>query len=228
MRVDSSKHKPVEKNERSNFKTEKTVFDSHGASKMLDAAKTPTTGAFAKILEEARHDAARGKNQGHAAKAEAGAEAAGHAAETDEDADAARRAEIKREEKNGRDGASADGGEDDGRGFASNAQASGKPASDAAAPAARAILHVADLERIVAFVRAQTAQNAAQILIALRHSVLDGLQVRLTLDAGGRLKAEFLARSEPIKKQLEHRRGELLDILRQRSQKFAAVEIVSG
>jgi flagellar hook-length control protein FliK len=82
---------------------------------------------------------------------------------------------------------------------------------------ARAILHVADLERIVSAVRAQVADGGRQVVtIELRRSVLEGLKVTLSTDAGGRVTAEFIAASERVRSQLDARAGELAELLRGR------------
>ncbi len=229
MRIEPAKNQQTEKpKEKSNFKTEQSVFDTSVRLKTADAPKTPpASGAFAKILEEARQDGARSRDRAPAGKTDA-VEGGGDAAETDEK-DAARRGEQKTEEKNRRDG---EGGgeaddENDQNAYASGALAAErKSTAEAGAPAARAILHVADLERIVAFVRTQSQAGAAQVVIALKHSVLEGLQIRLARQENGLLKAEFLAASEEIKKQLKRRERELLDILKQRSPRFSTIEIL--
>jgi flagellar hook-length control protein FliK len=96
------------------------------------------------------------------------------------------------------------------------------------APAARSILHVADLERIVSAVRAQNLKNAQAIVIALKHSVLEGLQIKLTVDENGKLKAEFLAASEQIKNQLDARKHELAGIIRERGINLSEMNVRQG
>lgn len=82
---------------------------------------------------------------------------------------------------------------------------------------AHAILHVADLERIVSAVRAQVAEGGRQaVTIELRHSVLEGLKVKLSTDAGGRVTAEFVAASERVRSLIDARSGELAELLRGR------------
>jgi flagellar hook-length control protein FliK len=95
-------------------------------------------------------------------------------------------------------------------------------------PAARSILHVADLERIVSAVRAQNLKNAQAVVIALKHSVLEGLQIRLTVGENGVLKAEFLAASEQIKNQLEARKPELTGIIRERGINLSEMSVRQG
>lgn len=90
--------------------------------------------------------------------------------------------------------------------------------------AARAILHVADLERIVSAVRAQAVESGRQVVtIELRRSVLEGLKVRLSTDSVGRVTAEFVAASEHVRTQLEARAGELAELLRGRGVNLASL-----
>ncbi len=57
---------------------------------------------------------------------------------------------------------------------------------------ARAILHIVDLERIVALVRTQIAPGGRhEITIELTRSTLEGLRIKLSRDAGGRIDAEL-------------------------------------
>lgn len=97
--------------------------------------------------------------------------------------------------------------------------------SKTAIPPARAILHVADLERIVSAVRSDSFTGSKQVTIDLKNSVLDGLQIRITLTEQGNLKAEFLALNEQIKKQLEARKTELESVLKGRSIKCSELSI---
>lgn len=89
---------------------------------------------------------------------------------------------------------------------------------------ARAILHIADLERIVSAVRAQVAEGGRHVVtIELRHSVLEGLKVRLGTEPGGRVSAEFIAASERVRSQLDARAGELAELLRGRGVSLASL-----
>jgi hypothetical protein len=97
--------------------------------------------------------------------------------------------------------------------------------TNTAVPQARAILHIADLERIVSGVRSNSFADSKQVTIDLKNSVLDGLRVQLTLTEQGNLKAEFLALNEQIKKQLEARKNELQSILKDRSIKCSELKI---
>jgi hypothetical protein len=65
--------------------------------------------------------------------------------------------------------------------------------------AARAILNIADLERIVSVVRTQLLSGARhEVTIDLRHSVLEGLQVKLCSGADGRITVEFIVSSAHV------------------------------
>jgi len=82
---------------------------------------------------------------------------------------------------------------------------------------ARAILHVVDLERIVALVRTQIAPGGRhEITIELTRSTLEGLRIKLSRDASGRIDAEFIAASERVRAQLDARSGDLAELLRAR------------
>jgi hypothetical protein len=97
------------------------------------------------------------------------------------------------------------------------------------AAAARAILHIADLERIIAAIRTQmTAQGRRQLILELKNSVLEGLRVRLSADEQGRVTAEFIAASESVRAQIEARSAELADLLRSRGVNLAALKTMLG
>ena len=81
----------------------------------------------------------------------------------------------------------------------------------------RAILHIADLEKLVAAVRTQVLPNGGgEVMLVLHRSVLDGLRVRLSADNAGRVSAEFIASTEKVRAQVEARSAELSDLLRSR------------
>lgn len=121
-----------------------------------------------------------------------------------------------------------DGGSDnagDGRGGGFEQRAALREVSPVGeATSARAILHVADLERIVSAVRAQLVEGGHRVVtIELRRSVLEGLKVKLSADVGGRVTAEFLAASERVRSQLDARAGELAELLRGRGVNLASL-----
>ena len=83
--------------------------------------------------------------------------------------------------------------------------------------AARSILHIADLERLVLTVRSQAALNGErEITLQLRRSVLEGLRVKIVTDRNAKVKLEFIAASENARAQVEKHSGELANILRGR------------
>ena len=98
----------------------------------------------------------------------------------------------------------------------------------ASIPPARAILHIADLERIISSVRAQNFDGNSQIVITLKNSVCSGLQIKLTSDENHRVKAELIAANEKVKAQIDARSGELADLLRQRGLKLTSLQTTVG
>jgi flagellar hook-length control protein FliK len=127
----------------------------------------------------------------------------------------------RREEREG--GSNETGGEGRGGGFEHRA-ALRETGASGEATAARSILHVADLERIVSAVRSQIADGGRHVVtIELRRSVLEGLKVKLSSDGGGRVTAEFIAASERVRSQLDARAGELAELLRGRGVNLAAL-----
>ncbi|MBC7798461.1 MAG: flagellar hook-length control protein FliK [Pyrinomonadaceae bacterium] len=95
-------------------------------------------------------------------------------------------------------------------------------------PPARAILHIADLERIVSTLRTQNVEGNRQVVITLKNSVMNGLQIKLTTDENRKITAEFIAGNEKVKAQLDARSGELADILRRRGVQLASLQTSIG
>ncbi len=90
---------------------------------------------------------------------------------------------------------------------------------------ARAILHIADVERIVSSVRTNILENGLpQIVIDLKRSILEGLQIRLSTDQNGKIVAEFIASSEKVKAQIDAKNKELAEILANRGIPLASVK----
>ncbi|HEY0460682.1 MAG TPA: hypothetical protein VGC97_16210 [Pyrinomonadaceae bacterium] len=227
MKVEASKNNSVERKEAKNvFKTEESVFNSSNSPKITE--KVPTPGAFAKILEETRRENA--KNNSSLPK-NGSAEHDSKTSEAERDEKTSRAVDEKKEleERGGKkgDGDARHNGEENQSPGLAVLHLLNAADMDADAPAARSILHVADLERIVACIRGETFQNQKQVVIALKNSVLQGLQIKLTLEANGKVKAEFLAAGKQIKKQLEQRKNELSKILHNRSALFSEIEIDS-
>jgi hypothetical protein len=127
----------------------------------------------------------------------------------------------RHEEREG--GSDQTGGDSKGGGFEHRA-ALRETTSAGEATNARAILHVADLERIVSAVRAQVADGGRVVVtVELRRSVLEGLKVKLSADGAGRVTAEFIAASERVRAQLDTRAAELAELLRGRGVNLAAM-----
>jgi hypothetical protein len=231
MKIDPAKNHPAEKKEsKSVFKTAESVFNSANPLKTAQSVPAPSTSAFAKILEENRRQT--GKDDSPAAKMDS-ADTDSKTTRAEKEEKTGRQSEAKtslkeRGGKHGDGGADQNGDENQPPVVAPAAlQVRKNSVTETAAPAARAILHIADLERIVSSVRTDTFQNQKQITIALKNSVLQGLQIKLTIAENGRIKAEFLALDEQIKKQLSRRKNELSEILKNRSALFSEVEIKS-
>jgi hypothetical protein len=230
MRIEPAKNNQAEKKESvNNFKPESSVFSTN-QSKSLEVVPAPTTSAFSKILEETRKQ--NGKDDAPNVKRES-SEHSSKTSKSDDDAKSIRRADEQKEldERNNKDGNSDGDTNDDSQAAAlalAAMQLKSSPVSESSVPAARAILHVADLERIISSVRTENFQNTRQLIIALKNSVLQGLEIKLSITEDGKLKAEFLALNEQIKKQLNMRKKELSDILRDRASIFSEVVVTDN
>jgi hypothetical protein len=88
----------------------------------------------------------------------------------------------------------------------------------------RAILHISDLERIVALCRVNTFENRQEVLLQLPNSIFSGLRVKITSDARGGVTTEFLAQQESVRAQLAARANELGELLQSRGIKLAQVK----
>jgi len=227
MKIESAKNNQADKKETRNvFKSEKSVFNTSNPLKSVETQ--PTTGAFQKILEETRRE----KQNSPAAKGDS-AEGEAKAGKSESEEKLKSPADEKTEEKHEKQGDGDTGqSSDDSQSQQQLALASliqqTNTGVEITAPPARAILHVADLERIVATIRTDTFQSQKQVTIALKNSILQGLQIKLTLAENGKVKAEFFAGSEQVQKQLKQRRKELAEILGNRSALFSDVEINSS
>lgn len=228
MKIEPAKNHSIDKKESKNvFKTETSVFNSSNPLKTAEAVPAPTTSAFAKILEENRKE----KDNSSVAKSDS-SEYDTKASKSEKDEKISRLADEKKEleernSKNGDGDARRDGDENQSQIISLAAlQSQINSASETVSPA-RSILHIADLERIISTIRSENFQNQKQLTIALKNSVLQGLQIKLTITENGKIKAEFLALNEQIKKQLNLRKKELAEILGNRSALFSEVEIKS-
>ena len=80
--------------------------------------------------------------------------------------------------------------------------------------AARSILHIADLERLVSTVRTQIGLGGKrETTLKLKNSVLEGLEVKITTDPAARVQIEFLAANEAVRAKVEKHSAELAQIL---------------
>lgn len=94
---------------------------------------------------------------------------------------------------------------------------------------ARAILHIADLERILATVRTQTTLGGRrEVTLELQRSVLEGLRIKISTDDAGRVTAEFVAATERVRAQLDARSADLADLLRSRGVDLASLKTSVG
>jgi hypothetical protein len=230
MKIESSKITQAEKRIASNDKPETTFRSLFNPAEKLDSP--PPTGGFAKVLEETRNQNAKDKDFISGRKTDY-SEQNSETAEANKDEETGGNVlnREKVDEKNKkRDGDKEQSDEQDkDSAFAlPGLQTAMKPASEIAVPAARSILHVADLERIVSLIRTQNIKNVEQVVIALKHSVLEGLQIKLTIDENGTLKAEFLALNEQIKNQLNARKQEITQIFRERGVKLSDLNVQQG
>lgn len=181
-----------------------------------------THGAFSKVLDSARQAPEKETSE------KRGADADGDpTVDKPGDGKAEDAVEAKDGRRDDRQGFSDENGDGNDHAWAPAALplADGSVETSTAAPPARAILHVADLERIVSAVRSNAFAGSKQVTIDLKNSVLDGLQIQLTMTEQGNLKAEFIALNEQIKKQLDARKGELQSVLKDRSIKLAELKI---
>lgn len=95
--------------------------------------------------------------------------------------------------------------------------------------AARSILHIADLERLISTVRTQIGLGGKrEIVLQLKRSVLEGLSVRITTEAGAGVQIEFLAANEKVRSQIESHAEELAGILRGRGINLESLKMSAG
>jgi hypothetical protein len=203
-----------------------SVFRTAPNNSQLNTPPAPSSGAFEKIMNEARKSA---KDDAASAKAENNSESneTSEAKKSGEKEVSGKENLKEREQNKGGSGNGESGDENENPAMIASfgVLSNGKVSAELSIPAARSILHVADLERIVSTLRTIETKNSQQILIALKNSVLEGLQIKLTIDENGRLKAEFLALNEKIKEQLKARKNELSEIFKNRGVKFHQLEI---
>ena len=81
----------------------------------------------------------------------------------------------------------------------------------------RPVLHSIDFESIVTACQVRLAANGQQeVTLELSRSMLEGLRVKVSADAAGRITADFLAANEGVKSLLDSRSTELIEQLRSR------------
>ncbi len=203
-------------------KNAENVFRPTPNSNQSNTPPAPTGGAFEKIMNENRKSAkddAASKSENRADTKET--------SETKKEGEkeVSGKKEFKEREENKGGGERGDENDNSSILSSSGILSNVKVSAGISIPAARSILHIADLERIVSTLRTIETKNSQQVLIALKNSVLDGLQIKLTIDANGKLKAEFLALNEQFKEQLKARKNELSEIFKNRGVKFSELEI---
>lgn len=229
MRVESTKTNQDTKPNQNVKNTESVFQTTPNADKISNALTTvPTTGAFEKIMKETREQS--GKDEKTASKSENNSKNSEKSeAKKSGEKDVVSKDELKEREgnKGSKDGeGSGDENENAPMFAALGVFSNGKNSAESSTvPAARSILHVADLERIVSTIRTIETKNSQQVLIELKNSVLEGLQIKITVDENGKLKAEFIALNEKIKEQMNARKGELSEIFKNRGVKFTNLEI---
>ncbi len=216
------------------MRTERAKPDESKVSSQIESASTaaalqktstptsPNQGAFATLMDARRANLDSEKKDKPRSETESDA-----SVERDSETSDRKDADVKtvaRDDDRESSGESSDG--DSTGGFAFHA-ALAEPTSEASvtAPPARSILHVADLERIVSAVRADSFAAAKEVTIELKNSVLEGLRIHMKIAEGGELKVELLAFSDQVKKQIDARKAELESVLKDRSIKFDELKV---
>lgn len=225
MKIETNKNNQHDKKDSSIKKSESSLHKFLNQKDVHDSK--PTAGAFEKILAETR-------KQNKADEPFADLKTSDNPdIKTDEPNDRLELAltgkdEVEEQTKHEEGGGSEQMGGDEGNQLASaqTINSNLKSAPESPVAAARSILHVADLERIVATIRTETFQNSKQVQIALKNSVLKGLEIKLTLDQNGKLKAEFISQDAQVTKQLNARKRELNEIFVGRAVNFSQIEVV--
>ena len=181
------------------------------AAEVTDASEGEATGRdFASVLDEVSNTREGERSETDARNERAEVKSSERAIESPPS--------KRRDEQKGNEGDSKGGG-----GFEQRASLR-ETVTTQEQPGARAILHIADLERIVSAVRTQTiAPGVREVTIELRRSVLEGLRVKLSSDGAGRVTAEFIAASERVRAQVDARAAELAELMRSRGINLAEV-----
>ena len=153
MRVERAKNKEIDKpNVRLN-KNESSIFNSSNQLKTINSPPPSANGVFAKILDEAKKDAKTGRSERTAEKS---SENTPESTKLEKDVSRQTQEKNELEKEKGNDEQNQSGGEnDDENAFPTsfpNLQPTTK-SNEFSTPAARSILHIADLERIVSTIR---------------------------------------------------------------------------
>ncbi|MDQ2747467.1 MAG: flagellar hook-length control protein FliK [Acidobacteriota bacterium] len=95
--------------------------------------------------------------------------------------------------------------------------------------AARSILHIADLERMISAIRRQTnLDGKREVTIELKRSIMEGLKVKITTGDAAQVQVEFLAANEKVRSQIEEHSEELANILRGRGINLQSLTVNIG
>ena len=225
MKIEPNKNNQHERKYSSIKKPESALHKFVNQKDVPDAK--PSVGAFEKILAETRK---QNKADEPFANLKSSDNAEIKADEPNDQLELALAGKDELEEKTkheeGGDGEQTGGDESNQFASAQVINSNLKSAPENPVAAARSILHVADLERIVATIRTETFKNSKQVQIALKNSVLKGLEIKLTIDANGKMKAEFLSQDAQVTKQLNARKRELNEIFVRRAVNFSEIEVV--
>lgn len=231
MRVEASKTNQQTNKPAQTVSKSESAFQTNANNSQISApvsTPAPTTGAFEKIMNEARQQSV--KDEKTSTKTEAKSENSETSdVKKEDEKDVKGKEELKERDQNKGDGESGDGSGEENENAMMLASlgifANGKAANETSIPAARQILHIADLERIVSTIRTIETKNSQQVLISLKNSVVEGLQIKLTVDENGKLKAEFIALNEKIREQITARKNELSEIMKNRGVKFQEMHV---
>lgn len=229
MRVESSKANQTNDKPAKTVDKSESVFQTTTANSTISATTpAPTTGAFEKIMKEARQQSDKDEKTSKAENKSDSSETSDVKKEEKKDVKSKDDLQEREHGKGDGEGSNDENGDENENslllaslGIFSN----GKTTNENSVPAARQILHVADLERIVSTLRTIETKNSQQVLISLKNSVLEGLQIKLTVDENGKFKAEFLALNEKIREQINSRKSELSEILKNRGVKFQELNV---
>lgn len=229
MRVEPSKaNQSNDKPARTVDKSESTFQTTTTTSSTISApTPAPTTGAFEKIMKEARQQSDKDEKTSKTENSSENSETSD--VKKEEKKDVKSKDDLQERDQSKDDGESGDGDGEENENAMMLASlgifSNGKTTNENSIPAARQILHVADLERIVSTLRTIETKSSQQVLISLKNSVLEGLQIKLTVDENGKLKGEFLASNEKIREQINSRKNELSEILKNRGVKFQELHV---